>query len=42
MDWINLSEDRDKLRAFMNTVMNVWVLCDVGKFMRILEWLCDL
>jgi hypothetical protein len=25
MDWINLTEDRDKWRAFVNTVTNLWV-----------------
>jgi hypothetical protein len=25
MDWINLGEDRDQRRAFMNMVMNLWV-----------------
>jgi hypothetical protein len=37
MDWINLSEDVDKLRAFMNTVLTFQVPCNVGKFCRILE-----
>jgi hypothetical protein len=25
MDWIDLAQDRDKLRALVNTVMNLWV-----------------
>jgi hypothetical protein len=25
MDWIDLAQDRDQLRALMNTVMNLWV-----------------
>jgi hypothetical protein len=25
MDWINLSQDRDRWRALMNAVMNLWV-----------------
>jgi hypothetical protein len=26
VDWIRLAQDRDRRRAFVNTVMNVWVL----------------
>jgi len=26
MDWINLAQDRDKLQAYVNTVMNILVL----------------
>jgi hypothetical protein len=26
MDWIDLAQDRDRLRAFLNTVMNLRVL----------------
>jgi hypothetical protein len=25
-EWINLAEDRDRWQAFMNVVMNLWVL----------------
>jgi hypothetical protein len=25
MDWIDLAQDRDKLRALVNTIMNLWV-----------------
>jgi hypothetical protein len=33
MDWINMAQDRDKWRALMNTVMNLRVPSDVGKFL---------
>jgi hypothetical protein len=26
MDWIDVAQDRDKKRALVNTVMNLWVL----------------
>jgi hypothetical protein len=26
MDWVELAEERDRWRALMNVVMNVWVL----------------
>jgi hypothetical protein len=25
MDWIDLAQDRDQLRALVNTLMNLWV-----------------
>jgi hypothetical protein len=25
MDWIDLAQDRDQWRAFVNTIMNLWV-----------------
>jgi hypothetical protein len=25
VDWIDLAQDRDKYRALVNTVMNLWV-----------------
>jgi hypothetical protein len=32
MDWIGVAQDRDKLRALKNAVMNHRVPEDVGKF----------
>jgi hypothetical protein len=31
MDWINLSQDRDQWRAFVSTVMKLWVPSEVQK-----------
>jgi hypothetical protein len=33
MEWINLTLDRDYWRTFMNTVMNLLVPYDIGKFL---------
>jgi hypothetical protein len=33
MDWIDLAQDRDQLMALVNTVMNVLVPYNVGKFL---------
>jgi hypothetical protein len=33
MVWINLAQDRDQWRGLVNTVMNVWVPQDFGKFL---------
>jgi hypothetical protein len=33
MDWIDLAQDRDQWRVLVSTVMNLRVLCNVGKFL---------
>jgi hypothetical protein len=33
MDWIDLTKDRNQLRAVVNTVMNLRAAQDVGEFL---------
>ena len=36
MDWIEMAEDRDRLQALVNAVMNLQVPYDAGNFLRTL------
>ena len=33
MNWIDLARDRDRRRAFVNAVMNLWVPQNAGNFL---------
>jgi hypothetical protein len=33
MEWIDLTQNRDRLRALVNAVMNVWVPYSAGNFL---------
>jgi hypothetical protein len=33
MDWIDLAQDRDQWMALVNTIMNLWVPKNIGKFL---------
>jgi hypothetical protein len=33
MDWIYLAQDKDRWRALVNTVLNLWVPQNVGEFL---------
>ena len=37
MDWIDLAQGRDRWRALMNAVMNLWVLYNAGNFLTSIE-----
>jgi hypothetical protein len=32
--WMNLAQDRYKLRAIVNTEMNIWVMQNAGSFLN--------
>jgi hypothetical protein len=32
MDWMHLAEDRDKWRAVVNILTNLWILSNAGDF----------
>ena len=32
MDWIDLAQERDRWRALVNALMNIWVPYNVGNF----------
>jgi hypothetical protein len=34
MEWVDVAQDRNKWRALVNTVMNLRVLQNAGKFLR--------
>jgi hypothetical protein len=33
MDWIDMAQDRDRWRALVNAVMNLWVSYNAGNFL---------
>jgi len=33
MDWIDLAENKDRWRALLNVVMNLWVPQNLGNFL---------
>jgi hypothetical protein len=36
VDWIGLAQDRDKRRALVNSVLNLWVPYNAGKLSSVL------
>jgi hypothetical protein len=38
MDWVDLAHDRDQWLVLENTVMNLWVPKDFGKFLQLHNW----
>jgi hypothetical protein len=33
MDWIEVAQDRDRWRALLNVVMNLWVTYNAGNYL---------
>jgi hypothetical protein len=33
VDWIDIAQDRDQWRAVVNTILNLWVPQNAGKFL---------
>ena len=37
MEWIDLAQDRDRWRALVNAIMNLWVPYNAGNFLTTSE-----